>query len=175
MKTILGFWLLAGALLQDTVNYDNDLLCSNANITDDLALYHLKTNPNCRSQFETLPENVDELIEAYVIPGTAPELTEEEKAALEEAIQAQVDAENVVVAQIVEQLKAKTTKTAIKESFKEVKTVGTKNLTQGFLIELIDRASAQVAAPESTDVNTENLEDKTPTAPELTEEEKAAL
>jgi len=138
------FWLLAGALLQDTVNWDNDLLCSNANITDDLALYHLKSNPNCRAQFETLPENVDELIEAYQLPGTEPELTEAEKEALELAIQAQVDAENVVVAQIVEQLKASTTKTAIKESFKETKIVGTKNLTQRFLTELIDRATAQL-------------------------------
>lgn len=138
------FWLLAGALLQDTVNWDNDLLCSNANITDDLALYHLKTNPNCKAQFETLPKNVDELIEAYVIPGAEPELTEEEKAAFEEAIQIQVNAENVVISQIVEQLKASTTKTAIKESFKETKTVGTKNLTQRFLTELIDRASAQL-------------------------------
>ena len=65
MKTKLGFWLLAGALLQDVVNWDNDLLCSNANITDDLALYHLKTNPNCREMFQELPENVDELVEAY--------------------------------------------------------------------------------------------------------------
>lgn len=145
MKTPLGFWLLAGALLQDTVNFDNDLLCSNANITDDLALYHLKTNPNCRELFQELPENVDELIEAFVLPGTESELTEEEKEALELAIKAQVDAENVVVAQIVEQLKAGTTKTAIKESFKEVKKVGTKNLTKRFLIELIDRASAQIA------------------------------
>ena len=65
MKTKLGFWLLAGALLQDVVNWDNDLLCSNANISDDLALYHLKTNPNCREMFQELPENVDELVEAY--------------------------------------------------------------------------------------------------------------
>lgn len=63
------FWLLAGALLQDTVNWDNDLLCSNANITDDLALYHLKTNPNCRELFQELPENVDELIENFTLPG----------------------------------------------------------------------------------------------------------
>lgn len=138
------FWLLAGALLQDTVNWDNDLLCSNANITDDLALYHLKTNPNCRALFETLPDNVDELIEAYKLPGEESELSEEEKAAIEASSQIQLDAENVVVDQIVEQLKASTTKTAIKESFKETKTVGTKNLTQRFLTELIDRATAQL-------------------------------
>jgi hypothetical protein len=147
MKKLCQFLLLAGALLQDVVNWDNDLLCSNANITDDLALYHLKTNPNCRELFQELPENVGELIEAYVIPGTEPGLTEEEKAALQLAIQAQVDAENIVVEQIVKQLKASTTKTAIKESFKETKTVGTKNLTQRFLIELIDRAATKVVEP----------------------------
>jgi hypothetical protein len=67
------FWLLAGALLQDTVNYDNDLLCSNANITDDLALYHLKTNPKCRRLFQEVPENVDELIEGFQLPTATPE------------------------------------------------------------------------------------------------------
>lgn len=82
MKKILGFWLLAGALLQDSINQNIDICCSNANITDDLALYHLKTNPNCRDQFQELPENVDELIEAYVIPGTEDsnkEVTAEEQ------------------------------------------------------------------------------------------------
>jgi len=162
MKTPLGFWLLAGALLQDTVNFDNDLLCSNANITDDLALYHLKTNPNCRPLFQDLPDNVDELVEAYVIPGTEPELTEEEKAALEAAAQAQVDAEENIISQIGMLLKNGTTKTAIKETFKEVKTVGTKNLTQRFLIELIDRASTQVKT-EPTDVPENGPVEETPT------------
>ena len=65
MKKDCKFWLLAGALLQDNVNFDNDLLCSNHNITDDLALYHLKNNPSCRSLFQVLPENVDKLIKNY--------------------------------------------------------------------------------------------------------------
>src|ERR1035437_3355977 len=134
------FLLLAGALLQDTVNYDNDLLCSNANITDDLALYHLKSNPFCRSLFQTLPEDVDALIEAYVLPGEEIQLSEEDQAALDLEVQNQIDAENVVIAQIVEMLKASTTITAIKEQFKSVETVGTKKLTQRFMIELIDRA-----------------------------------
>ena len=144
MKTRLGFWLLAGALLQDTVNFDNDLLCSNANITDDLALYHLKTNPNCRSLFQELPEEVDELIEAFRLPDKDINETEE-AAALEAHVQAQVDAENVVVAQIVELLGVPTTKTAIKASFAGVAKIGTKNVTQRLLIELIERAVAKIA------------------------------
>lgn len=59
------YWLLAGALLQDVVNGDENFLCSNANITDKLALYHLKTNPECRELFQVLPENVNEEIEAF--------------------------------------------------------------------------------------------------------------
>ena len=145
MKNGCNFWLFAGALLQDTVNYDNDLLCSNANITDDLALYHLKTNPNCRYLFEVVPEEVDKLIENYRLADKDIN-SDEEAEAIEAHIQAQVDAENVVIAQIVEQLNTPLTKTAIKASFSEVKTVGTKNLTQRFLIELIDRAAAIVAA-----------------------------
>lgn len=148
METKHNFWLLAGALLYDAVNFDNDLLCSNANITDDLALYHLKTNPNCRHLFQTLPDNVDELISAFVVPNSdvqtpisgAP-ITDEEAV----QIQAQVDAENVVVAQIVEQLKVGATKEAIIESFSDVKTVGTKKLNKSFLIELVDRATAQIS------------------------------
>ncbi|MEI7503709.1 MAG: hypothetical protein WCJ61_10535 [Paludibacter sp.] len=79
MKKLCQFLLLAGALLQDIVNWDNDLLCSNANITDDLALYHLKTNPNCRELFQELPENVDELIEDFVLPGEKKSEDESQK------------------------------------------------------------------------------------------------
>ena len=138
------FLLLAGALLHDVVNFDNDLLMSNANITDDLSLYHLKTNPNCRQFFQTLPENVDELIEAYQLPGEEVQLTDEEKAHLLEAEEIQKEAEENTVSQIHVLLKNGHTKTVIKETFKEVKTVGTKNLTQRFLVELINRAEALV-------------------------------
>lgn len=93
MKKICSFWLLAGVLLQDSVNFDNDLLCSNANITDELALYHLSTNPNCRALFQELPENVDELIEKYKKRSEDAELTEAEKISLEEAINAQEEFE----------------------------------------------------------------------------------
>lgn len=67
------FLLLAGALLQDSVNQNIDLACSNANITDDLALYHLKTNPNCRVLFQTVPDNLEELLAEYKLPGEEAE------------------------------------------------------------------------------------------------------
>lgn len=63
------FHLLAGALLQDVENGNPKYICSNANLTDELALYHLKTNPDCRRLFQGLPENVDALIEGFVIKG----------------------------------------------------------------------------------------------------------
>jgi len=133
------FLLLAGALLHDVINFDNDLLMSNANITDDLSLYHLKTNPKCRQYFQTIPENVDELIEAYKLPGEEI-LSETDQAALDLEIQNQVDAEENLVSQIHVLLKNEVTITRIKEMFKETPKVGSKNLTQRFLTELIDRA-----------------------------------
>lgn len=38
---------------------------SNSNLTDEIALYHLVTNPECRQLFSVLPSNVDELIEEF--------------------------------------------------------------------------------------------------------------
>lgn len=79
-KLKCAFLLLAGALLQDSVNQNIDLACSNANITDDLALYHLKTNPNCRDLFQTVPDNLEELLADYKLPGEEAEEAAELKA-----------------------------------------------------------------------------------------------
>jgi len=171
-KLKCSFLLLAGALLHDVVNFDNDLLCSNANITDDLALYHLKTNPNCRQYFQTLPENVDELIEAYIIPGTEPVLSDEEKAALETAEKVQKEAEENFVSQIVTLLKNNITKTNIKTTFKNVENVGSVKLTQRILDAFIKRADAIFLAitAKSTEVGNELPVDVSPV-----DDEKAAL
>ncbi|MEG2772239.1 MAG: hypothetical protein RR960_07845 [Alistipes sp.] len=56
------FELQAGKLLIDVVHYDNALMATNVNLTDELALYHLRTNPSVRKFFSKLPDNVDELI-----------------------------------------------------------------------------------------------------------------
>lgn len=59
------FDLKAGALLLDVVNGDNEKMVTRINLTDDLALYHLKTNPKCEDQFSVMPDNWNELVEAY--------------------------------------------------------------------------------------------------------------
>lgn len=49
------FALRAGALLVDVATGDNKKMATNNNLTDELALYHLRTNPSCR-KFFTKPE-----------------------------------------------------------------------------------------------------------------------
>lgn len=142
-KDTCKFKLKTGALLQDVVNYDNDLLCSNANITDELALYHLKTNKNAKKYFQTLPEDVDDLIEAFVLPGEEPELSDEEKAAIEAAALEQENAEKELVTEIVTMLKAGSTKTAIREKFEKT-TVGTKKITQRLMTDFLKVADSEV-------------------------------
>lgn len=58
------FDLKAGALLIDRVKGDNSRMCTMHNITDELAIYHLRTNPGCIRFFSRYPENWRELVEA---------------------------------------------------------------------------------------------------------------
>ena len=58
MKTT-EYRLRAGALLRDVVNSDASLTMSNFNLTEEGALYHLRTNPDCIKLFEKLPEDID--------------------------------------------------------------------------------------------------------------------
>ena len=58
------FDLKAGALLIDRVKGDNSKMCSMHNITDELAIYHLRTNPKCIKYFSRYPENWQELVSA---------------------------------------------------------------------------------------------------------------
>lgn len=78
-KDRLEFRLRNGALLRDVVNQSIDLNCTNLNITEELALYHLKTNPGCRKMFDKLPDNIEQLLEDFRLPGegTAPESEEQ--------------------------------------------------------------------------------------------------
>lgn len=135
------FLLLAGALLHDVVNQNNDLLCSNANITDDLALYHLKTNPACRKYFQQLPENVDELIESYELPG-------------DENFE-QKEAEEHFVSQIVTLLKNGVSKPKLRTAFKNLDKVGTVKLNQKTFDEFVKQAEVIFLAVSETEENTE--------------------
>jgi hypothetical protein len=59
------FQIRRGAVLYDPINKDVSKILTAANCTDELALYHLKLNPNSRKYFSELPDNVDELIEKF--------------------------------------------------------------------------------------------------------------
>lgn len=56
------FALRAGVLLQDVVKNDISKNMSNANISNDLSLYHLRTNPTCRKFFTRLPEDIEQML-----------------------------------------------------------------------------------------------------------------
>lgn len=55
------FELRPGALLIDVVGHDNAKMASGHNLTDELALYHLGTNPGCIRKFSKFPENWQQL------------------------------------------------------------------------------------------------------------------
>ena len=57
------FRLRAGALIKD-VNGDRSKMMSNHNITNELALYHLRTNPHCRKFFDK-PDDLDAAILSF--------------------------------------------------------------------------------------------------------------
>ena len=61
------FKLKAGALLRDVVNFDISKNATQHNLTDELALYHLKTHPEYAPLFEKLPKNWQQLVEKFVI------------------------------------------------------------------------------------------------------------
>lgn len=61
------FELKAGALLRDVRNLnDSSKLCTRLNMTDELALYHLGTNPNYIGLFAKYPDNWQKLANDYV-------------------------------------------------------------------------------------------------------------
>ena len=74
------FELRAGALLIDVVNGDPSKTCSRANITDELALYHLRTNPDYITLFYQYPDNWQELA-IKSDPTVAAELARQSKEA----------------------------------------------------------------------------------------------
>lgn len=57
------FHLRNGVLLKD-VNGDKSKMMSNHNISNELAVYHLTTNPNCKRFFDR-PADIDKAIEDF--------------------------------------------------------------------------------------------------------------
>ena len=66
-KEELKFKLRAGALLRDVVKGDISLNATNHNLTNELALYHLKTNPRYAELFEVLPDGWEKEAEEFVL------------------------------------------------------------------------------------------------------------
>lgn len=56
------FELRAGALLLDLVGGDNAKMCTRKNLTDELAIYHLRNNPGYIKFFSRYPDNWKELV-----------------------------------------------------------------------------------------------------------------
>ena len=79
MKT-LEYKLRAGALLRDVVNNDASLTMSNFNLTEEGALYHLRTNPDCIKLFDKLPEDIEKrLYPKPIAAAKVVEVIEEDK------------------------------------------------------------------------------------------------
>lgn len=83
------FELRAGALLFDVVEDDRSKTATHHNLTDELALYHLRTNPSYIRFFSKYPDNWEELakasancVESNEISNDVETTTEGEKRAL---------------------------------------------------------------------------------------------
>jgi hypothetical protein len=55
----------AGALIRDVVNLDASKTLTANNCREELALYHLAVNPNCKKFFSRLPKDIDNRVEEY--------------------------------------------------------------------------------------------------------------
>lgn len=60
-----AFELRAGALLLDINGGDSTKMCTRVNLTDELALFHLKADPRNIEYFSRYPDNWKELAAAY--------------------------------------------------------------------------------------------------------------
>lgn len=80
------FELKTGALLIDVECGDNAKLASHHNLTDELALYHLATNPKCIKKFAKYPENYEQLVAEY-IAGQDKKPTDGEENEVREALE----------------------------------------------------------------------------------------
>lgn len=128
------FKLRGGKLLLDAVNGDVSKAMTQANISDELALYHLKTNPYCEEYFEELPADWKEQVEAFDIEtmggGKGKSNSEE------------FDPEQyrAIIDEMKEDLKGGMSKNKLIEKFKGVDFEG-KNLTNKEIRECLKEAS----------------------------------
>ena len=126
------FKLRGGKLLLDAVNGDVSKAMTQANISDELALYHLKTNPYCEEYFEELPADWKEQVEAF-----DPETMSEGKAT---ANTLDLEQYRAIIDEMVEDLKGGMSKNKVTEKFKNFEVEG-KNLTNKEVKECLKEAS----------------------------------
>lgn len=126
------FKLRGGKLLLDAVNGDVSKAMTQANISDELALYHLKTNPYCEEYFEELPTDWKEQVEAF-----DPDMMCKGKANTEV-----FDPEKyrAIIDEMTENLKGGMSKNKLIEKFKGVEFEG-KSLTSKEVRECLKEAS----------------------------------
>ena len=125
------FKLRGGKLLLDAVNGDVSKAMTQANISDELALYHLKTNPYCEEYFEELPADWKEQVEAFDIDTIGKGKSNSEE----------FDPERyrAIVDEMTEDLKGGMSKNKLIEKFKGVD-FGGKNLTNKEIRECLKEA-----------------------------------
>ena len=150
------FVLGAGRLLQD-IN-DRTKTCSQANITTELALYHLSKNPNEINKFVKFPKDWEQQVENFKSAKPEENLEQEATVAEEptttkedvpEATTEEVkfsEAEETLISEIQTSLAAGTSKTDIKAKYSQLETVGEKKLTGVLLSSLIKEATARAKA-----------------------------
>ena len=126
------FKLRGGKLLLDAVNGDVSKAMTQANISDELALYHLKTNPYCEEYFEELPTDWKEQVEAFDINTMSKGKVNTEVFDPEQYRE--------IIDEMTEDLKGGMSKNKLIEKFKEVD-FGGKNLTNKEIKECLKEAS----------------------------------
>ena len=125
------FKLRGGKLLLDAVNGDVSKAMTQANISDELALYHLKTNPFCEEYFEELPANWKEMVEAFDIDTMCKGKSNSEVFDPEQY--------RAIIDEMTEDLKGGMSKNKLIEKFKGVE-FGGKNLTNKEIRECLKEA-----------------------------------
>ena len=125
------FKLRGGKLLLDAVNGDVSKAMTQANISDELALYHLKTNPFCEEYFEELPANWKEMVEAFDIDTMCKGKSDSEVFDPEQY--------RAIIDEMTEDLKGGMSKNKLIEKFKGVD-FGGKNLTNKEIRECLKEA-----------------------------------
>jgi hypothetical protein len=137
------FELNKNKLLYD-VHGDLSKLLSQANITNTLALYHLKTNPECVKFFTRMPGNWKELVAGFDIESNT--VKDVVKAGNQDLQTTLGEEETELYNKIVELVKAGNSQNSIYKQFKDIETLDGEKFTSRRLFGLINKAKKAQAA-----------------------------